>query len=252
MPNILVLEDDYIQRKNLARIIRQLGDIYTVYEASNVYEAMSISKNHIIDLFYIDILLNSSSGINFAVHLRQSDTYKLTWIVFVTSYKEYMLPAFKKAHCYDYILKPYDKEVIENETRLLTSDNKNKLWLNELDEDYIIVNIKNVQVKIFTAEIIFVEVFIRTSVIHTPSGPYRIDYLSLTRLRNMIHNPNIIQSHRSYLVNTKFIKSIEKTVDKTSYKIHFYNTDAQALLGRNYKDEVLEKFNQSKGEQQHG
>lgn len=255
MRNILVLEDDFIQRKNLAKIIRQLGDIYNVLEASSVKEAMAISNSTLIDVFFIDIVINNSSGLNFALELRENNIYKLTWIVFVTSYKEYMVSAFKKTHCYDYILKPYDREVIENEIKLLISDTKTKAQLRQLneklDENYIIVNIKNVEVKIFTNEIIFVEVFVRTSIIHTPSGPFKIDYLSLTRLHSMIKDPHIVQSHRSYLVNTKYIRSIEKTNDKTAYKLHFYNTESEALLGRNYKQSVLEKFQNSMGENHH-
>jgi len=104
MYNILILEDDCIQLKTLSDIVRQTGHIYQVYEASNTTEALKIAKQERIDLFYLDINLKNESGLKFAQEIRRIERYRLTWIIFVTIYKEYMLSAFKKIHCYDYIV----------------------------------------------------------------------------------------------------------------------------------------------------
>ncbi|MCM0647522.1 LytTR family DNA-binding domain-containing protein [Clostridium swellfunianum] len=247
MYNILVLENDCIQLRTLSEIIRQAGDMFNVYEASSISEAFEIAEQVRIDLFYIDINLNEDSGLNFALEMRKKDRYKLTWIVFVTIYKDYMLSAFKKIHCYDYILKPYNKQYIQKLTRLLLSEGKAQVAVTAAREKYIIVDVKNIQVKIYVSEIIFVEVFIRTSIIHTINGAFTINYLSLKKLYSMINDENIIQSHRSFLVNTKYISKIEKTTDKTSYKIYFYNTSETALLGYNYKKAILDKFSNGQG-----
>lgn len=243
MYNILVLEDDRIQLKTLSEIIKQSGDMYQVYETTNATEAFKIAEQKMIDLFYVDINLKNESGLKFALEIRKIEKYRLNWIIFVTIYKEYMLSAFKKVHCYDYILKPYNKENIQGITKLLLSDSREQVAATEIKEKFIIVPIKNIQVKIFVNEIIFVEVFIRTSIIHTINGSFTIDYLSLTKLNSMIDDKNILQSHRSYLVNIKYISKIEKTNNKTSYKIYFYNTDKTALLGNNYKKCIMDRFN---------
>lgn len=243
MYNILILEDDCIQLRTLANIIKQSGAMYQVYEATNTEEAIKIAHQQMIDLFYVDINLKNESGLNFASKIRKMGRYRLTWIVFVTIYKEFMLSAFKKIHCYDYILKPYNKENIQRTTKFLLSDHCGQVAVTEIKEKFIIVPVKNIQVKIFINEIIFVEVFIRTSIIHTINGSFTIDYLSLKKLNSMINDKNILQSHRSYLVNIKYINKIEKTNDKTSYKIYFYNTDKTALLGNNYKKCIMDRFN---------
>jgi DNA-binding LytR/AlgR family response regulator len=242
MYNILILEDDCIQLKTLSDIVKQTGHIYQVYEASNTTEALKIAKQERIDLFYLDINLKDESGLKFAQEIRRIEKYKLTWIIFVTIYKEYMLSAFKKIHCYDYIVKPYNKENIQRVTKGLLSDNKIQVAVTEVRDKFIIAPIKNIQVKIFVNEIVFVEVFIRTSIIHTINGSFSIDYLSLKKLNSMIDDKNILQSHRSYLVNVKYINKIEKTNDKTAYKIYFYNTDKTALLGHSYKKCIMDKF----------
>jgi DNA-binding LytR/AlgR family response regulator len=243
MYNILVLEDDCIQLKTLSDIIKQSGDIYQVYETNNTAEALKISQQEMIDLFYIDINLKNESGLEFALEIRKIEKYRLNWIIFVTIYKEYMLSAFKKIHCYDYIVKPYNKENIQRITKLLLSESNAQIAVTKIREKFIIVPIKNVQVKIFVNEIIFVEVFIRTSIIHTINDFFTIDYLSLKKLNSVMEDKNILQSHRSYLVNIKYINKIEKTNDKTSYKIYFYNTDKTALLGNNYKKCIMDRFN---------
>lgn len=243
MYNILIIEDDCIQLKSLSDIIKQSGTMYMIYEAQNTSEAYRIANQKRIDLFYIDVNLKSESGLKFAQEIRKNDNYKLTWIIFVTIYKDYMLSAFKKIHCYDYILKPYDKENIQRLTKLLLSDGRAQVAVTENNDRFIIVQVKNIQVKIFVSEIIFVEVFIRTSIIHTINGSFTIDYLSLKKLHTMISHKNILQSHRSYLVNVKYISKIEKSNDKTSYKIYFYDTDKIALLGYSYKKSVMSRFN---------
>lgn len=247
MYNILILENDCIQLKTLSNIIKQTGDFYEIYEATNIKEALEIAEKRTIDLFYIDIYLNDESGIKFALEIRKKERYKLTWIIFVTIYKNYMLDAFKKIHCYDYILKPYDIDSIQKVTKLLLLDSGAQVAATRVKEKFIIVNVKNIQVKIFVYEIIFVEVYIRTSIIHTINGSFTIDYLSLKKLYSMINDKNILQSHRSYLVNIKYINKIEKTNDKTSYKIYFSNTKETALLGQNYKKAVMDSFTNAKG-----
>ncbi|MEG0775271.1 LytTR family DNA-binding domain-containing protein [Clostridium sp.] len=243
MYNILILEDDCIQLKTLSDIIKQLDLIYHVYEARNIEEAIKIAAMERIDLFFIDINLRNESGLKFALEIRKIKSYRLTWIIFVTIYKDYMLSAFKKIHCYDYILKPYNKENIQNITKRLLSDCRDQVEVTETSENFIIVPIKNIQVKISVNEIIFVEVFIRTSIIHTIHGSFTIDYLSLKKLNSMIEDKYILQSHRSYLVNLKYINKIEKSNDKTSYKIYFNNTDKTALLGHSYKKCIMDNFN---------
>lgn len=247
MYNILILEDDCIQLKTLSGIIKQCDKSYQVYEANDIAEAIKISKQVKINLFFIDINLNNESGLNFAYEIRRMDSYGLTWIVFVTIYKEYMLSAFKKVHCYDYILKPYNKKNIQNLTKRLLSDNRQQIAVTEIKKKFIIVPIKNIQVKIFVNEVIFVEVFIRTSIIHTINGSFTIDYLSLKKLNAMIDYEDILQSHRSYLVNIKYISKIEKTNDKTSYIIYFNNTDKTALLGYSFKKNILDRFSDPVG-----
>ena len=115
MINILIAEDNSIQRKNLIKMI---------YEAESKEEALKILQEVYIDFFYIDISLKNSSGLDLALELRKIEKYKFNWIIFTTTHIQYMIKAFKEVHCYDYILKPYDKDEVIKMTKLLTSNRR--------------------------------------------------------------------------------------------------------------------------------
>lgn len=236
MFNILLVEDDEIQRNNLKKMINELGDIYTIFEASNTKDALNISINGHIDLFYVDVNIHDDSGINFALEVRKQSKYKLTWIVFITSYVEYMLEAFKKVHCYDYILKPYEKEKIQDITKLLINSTQNLYPSSPLEKKSIIVNSKDIDIKIFVEDIYFIEVYLHTSIIHTKNGEYKVDRLPLKKISSILNVNNIMQCHRSYLVNLDHIKCIENN------NIYFYNYDKIAQVTRNFKRTLLDNF----------
>ena len=50
-------------------------------------------------------------------------------------------------------------------------------------------------------------------------------------------NIGIVRCHKSYLVNTRFIKGIEKWGDR-AYQISFFKTDKKALLSRSHAKNI--------------
>ena len=103
---ILLVEDDVIQNKNLARMIEKYYLDIKVYKAFSVKEALDIVKNQKIDLIFEDINLPDGTGIDLAKKIRQIEGYELTGIVFITSEMFQVVDAFKNTHCYDFLVKP--------------------------------------------------------------------------------------------------------------------------------------------------
>lgn len=66
MVNILVLEDNAFQRKILVETIRQMGEHFIIYEGDSEKEGLEIANEREISLFYVDISLKDSSGLDFA------------------------------------------------------------------------------------------------------------------------------------------------------------------------------------------
>ena len=239
--NVLIVEDDKIQRKSLKKMLQQIGEDINIYEAEDKDEALEITSKNNIDIFYIDIYLKNSSGLDFAMELRKIPKYEFSFIIFLTTHVEYITQAFKQVHCYDYIIKPYDAtEVVDMTKRFMLHGNN----IKDTPEDkrYIVLEIsKGINVKIYVDEIIFIEVNLRNCMIHTINGVYKVNRLALEKILKLINCSNIIQCHKSFATNIKHIKKIE-SVDSKLSEIYFENYDENALLGYKFKNIIMEQF----------
>lgn len=162
--SIIIVEDDSIQRDILKRMILSVCDFVKIYEADSEMSALEIILNNDINMFLIDISLKQSSGLDLAMKIRSISKYEFRQIIFLTTHMEYITQAFKQTHCYDYIVKPYDKndvqamlnKIILNET----SDLNNKVdnYSEEKDKEIVITLKNGVYVGIKVNDIIFIEV----------------------------------------------------------------------------------------------
>lgn len=243
MKTILLVEDDINQRQNLKKMLQEIDADLKIYEAQDKDEALEILNNVFIELFFIDISLKSSSGLDIALEIRKIPKYEFSWIIFLTTHAQYMLQAFKEIHCYDYILKPYEKnEVIELTEKLISGTYRSNIPVDE--RKYAVFEMKKgISVKIYIDQIIFIEVSIRTCIVHTKQGKYELKRVSLKKALELIDCDEIIQSHKSFVVNINYIKGIESISSRLS-NIYFDNYGEKALLGYRFKDIVVESFKQ--------
>jgi DNA-binding LytR/AlgR family response regulator len=241
MVNILVVEDDKLQAKNLIKMIKESKENVSILQAESENEALIIANETIIDIFFLDISLKDSSGLNLAYKLREIEKYKLSWIIFVTTLKQHMFPAFKEIHCYDYLIKPYSKNTVLEMTRNLIDDIKNKEKAKTAKREYVVFDSNNISIKIYLEDIYFIEVRLRTTVVHTVDGQYEINRMSLKSVIEKICNNNyLLQAHRSYVINLKKINKIEKE-SVNAWKAYFQGYNEIAFIGSKYK-ENLDKF----------
>lgn len=242
MKSILLVEDDINQRRNLKKMLQEIDCSLRIYEAQDKYGALEILNNENIELFFIDISLKNSSGLDLALELRKIPKYELSWIVFLTTNVQYMFQAFKEIHCYDYIIKPYEKdEVIKLTKKLISGTYINNIAINE--RKYVVFEInKGISTRLYIDEIIFIEISLRTCIVHTKQGKYEIKRLTLKKALELIDSDDIMQCHKSFAVNINHINGIESISSRLS-NIHFDNYDKTALLGYMFKNMVEEKFN---------
>lgn len=237
---VILVEDDVIQNKNLARIIEKNYLDIKVYQAYNVKEALKMIKEKQMDLIFQDINLPDGTGIELAKEIRKVPGYELTGMVFITSEMFQVVEAFKNTHCYDFLVKPYSVDDIK---RIIEVFKKDKVEVKEEKGKYSIISIdNNVSVKVYHEDIIFVEYILRKCIIHTVKSVIECKTLTLGKLLGEIESENIIQSHKSYIVNTKYIDKINKQYSKL-WDISFMGTDNIAQLSSKFKDDVFESWN---------
>lgn len=241
MINILIVEDDSKQRENIVKMIQGIDESLNIYEAESKEEAIKILEETFIDFFYIDISLKNSSGLELAFEIRKTEKYKFNWIIFITTHIQYMLQAFKEIHCYDYIIKPYDKEEVIKMTKELIEGSHIYNEQENKDKQVIFDLKNNISIKLNIDEIIFIEVNFRMMTMHTKNGSYEVKKLSLSKALEMINCDNIVQSHKSFVINTSHIKKIESISSKL-WEINFSYCEEKAFLSYKFKDIVMERF----------
>ncbi|AJA48574.1 two component transcriptional regulator, LytTR family [Clostridium pasteurianum DSM 525 = ATCC 6013] len=241
MKNILVAEDDIKQCENLKKMLYMIDAEFNIHEAQDKDQALKISNNVHIDLFFIDISLKNSSGLELALDLRKISRYEFSWMVFLTTHVEYLTQAFKQAHCYDYIVKPYDKDEIISMIKKFSAHAKNNS-VQEKERKSVFLDLKSgVSMKFYIDEIIFIESSMRTCIVNTIRDSYTLKKVSLKNILKLINCNYIIQSYKSFLVNINYIKFIEK-IDSRLSELYFEKSSKKALLGYKFKNSVLEKL----------
>jgi len=117
---ILIIEDELIIAKSLARQLKQLG--YEVIGiASNGEKALEIVEASSPDLIFMDVVIaGDMDGIETAKRIQRNRNLP---IIYVTAYgDEYTLRRIQESGNSEYILKPYQKQEIEEAIIMALSD----------------------------------------------------------------------------------------------------------------------------------
>lgn len=251
MYSIILVEDDHMQRKILKKMISSMHKFIMIHEADSENSALELVEKYDINLFLIDISLRESSGLSLALKIRRIPKYEFRNIIFLTTHMEYITQAFKQTHCYDYIMKPYDEneiqvmlnKIILNETNIVSSGNE--MFYTE-DNREIVITLKNgVYVGIKIIDILFIEVKGKNCQVNTLNGVYIAINTTLKKMLQLIKCDYIIQSHRSFAVNKKYIYKIERIDSKLS-EVYFEDYPETAMLGYKFKEKVISEFKKGK------
>lgn len=105
MNKILIVDDESLSRKKIARFLNDRPETFTILEASNGLEALDIIEKENPDVVFLDIEMPEMNGMDL-IHSLPSPSFHL---VFQTAYSEYAVKAFEK-NAIDYILKPFTQE----------------------------------------------------------------------------------------------------------------------------------------------
>lgn len=102
----MVVDDEAVARRRIARLLAERDDIELVGEASGGQAALEAIERLMPDLVFLDVQMPDLDGFQVLQHL---DVGHLPAIIFVTAYDQYAVKAFE-ASAVDYLLKPYDSD----------------------------------------------------------------------------------------------------------------------------------------------
>ena len=214
--DVIICEDNNIQRTKLESVIIEeinssnlnINISQSTSNPKEIIEYISISENKNF-IFFLDIELNSDlNGIELAHIIRKYAPQG--YIVFVTSHAELTLLTFEyKVQVMDYILK-FNSKILRSEISecLIEAYNDCKN-VNNIGKRYISIDVGNKVVNFNADDILFFETE-RDHKISIHSFDEHIEfYCSLKKIEKLMP-PYFYKVHRSYIVNTRNIKSIDK------------------------------------------
>ncbi|ACA58687.1 LytR/AlgR family response regulator transcription factor [Candidatus Desulforudis audaxviator] len=204
----LIVDDEYPAREELRYLLGRCGSVQVIGEAADAQEALKLIKAVAYDVIFLDIRMPGISGIGLARELRTQKNAPV--VVFVTAYEEYALDAFGVG-AVDYLIKPVtEKRLSEVIARL------KERFRPEKDKPFAAVAItrRGNIVPVPTQEITHIYAESDRVIVCTAgeraSAPYTLEELA-RRLPQDI----FFRSHRSFIVNLKFIKEIKPDLNGT-------------------------------------
>lgn len=229
MGAILIVEDNILIAKGLAKIINSIDDKLEITITGYAEKALNYAKDNNYDAFILDIQLEDYSGIELAKNIREIDEYKLTPIVFITAIPTRELMAFKEIHCYDYIIKPFREEEIREALETIIHYGIKKEDKSEIFK----INQKSYSYVLRKDEIIYIESRNKDLLLITINEEIKLSNYSIHKILEELGN-GFIQCHRGYIINIKYI--IRGNHVDNSIKLR--GTDEVIPIGRKYKEHV--------------
>ncbi|MHC1724038.1 MAG: LytR/AlgR family response regulator transcription factor [Aminipila sp.] len=241
MIKILVVEDsekDLLLYKNVLKKIEGVQ----AYYASSGEEALEILKEDYIDIFILDIELPGISGLELAGKIRELPDYTLTLIMFITGYEKNQLEAFKKFHCYDYIIKPFGSREFHKKIILLIKNISVQKQKKSRVKMLLYPDV-NKEILVPVDQIVYAEISNRHCYLYTDlqEEPFKSSIIILKELVDEVDDPYFIQCHKSYAVNIKKIKQVERQ-NYRLWTITLQNSEHKLYISNKYYDLIDEKI----------
>ncbi len=237
--NCLIIEDNYVQREFMKRLVQELSEEVLVYDVDNLQEAYQILLENTIDLFIIDIVLdrnkkNDISGVKLANVVRDIPYYAFTPIIFVTSLIDPKLFAYSNLHCFCYLEKPFSQEEARSVIRdaMEYSTPKKELSTFCLRKGGILFPIQ-------VDDIVYIESFNRSILIYRKDGKTdKMPYMTCRQILQEAGNSSLLQCNRSVIVNKNYIWS----VDRVNRYIVLRDCGKQVDIGVTYLKKVMSEL----------
>lgn len=226
--NILILEDDLTQLEILHKMLKtRWSDFhYTCCDSyKSAHTAIALKK---YDILILDIRLsqteNDFNGIHFASYLRSLPAYRTTPILFITCITHKMQMCINKLHCYSYIEKPYNQDMVINAVSSIITNQTDHSQRNCLT----IKLLNDVNTHISFSDILYIEVKGHNLIFVCLEDRFTSSSYSLTSVSELLP-AYFLRCHRKFILNANFMTNYDKTN-------LYINIKSQSIpIGRSFK-----------------
>ena len=220
---VFVVEDEYLARERLKRLLKEVKEVEIVGEAETKEEALKRILETEPEVLILDIKLPDGTGLELAKEV--IDKGIKPYIIFATAYGEYAVEAFK-LNAVDYLLKPYELEDIKRAIeRVKNLEERERNFVSvarfvSAEHDLLIpAKASNRVVLLKPDEIYYIKAELSETLIRTKDKEY-LSKRKLYEFEELLAHRGFFKVHKSYIVNLSKIKEM-KVVEQSKFLIFF-------------------------------
>lgn len=238
--SVLIIEDDVEQLSMLKQLVLTAGEKAEAFTADNVALAYRMLMEKTIDIFLVDIILDTTkpgdtSGIRLVERLRKIPKYMFTPVIFITSLEDPTMYAYTDLNCIGYIEKPFDPACIIRLVKKAlnyTTERRKDISLT-FRKDGILYPVK-------LKEIVYMESLNHVMCVHITNGSVlEIPHKTCKSVLREEDTTNcLLQCGRGILVNREYIQGIDTTNKLLMLKSGF----GMVNIGSRYKRRLITEF----------
>jgi two-component system LytT family response regulator len=222
----VIVDDEAAGRKAVRDSCRVHPDIQILAECDSGADALEVIREQRPHVAFLDVQMKPLTGIDVAVQLSAEDT---PVIVFVTAFDQYAVRAFE-LNAVDYLLKPFDADrfgqtlerIRARVGERLTLDARKQLRELVLaaareiraspspnEDQRLIIEVGGRVSFVDPLEVEYIEVDRNYVVIAVGQHSYKVR-ATLAEIEERLSLPRFVRVHRSAIINTTMIASVEK------------------------------------------
>ncbi|OXG07356.1 LytTR family two component transcriptional regulator [Flavobacterium araucananum] len=234
----VIIDDEPLAVELLEDFVRKVDSLELISTFNNAIDAVSFINQNNVDLIFLDIQMPHFSGIDFLNTIE-----KKPLVIFTTAFSDYAVEGFNLG-AVDYLVKPipfhrFLKSVVRAQQVLNPATAIQAISENttapELEQDFMFVRAEYENVKMNFSDILFIEGLKDYVKIYTTDNKFTLTLISLIKLENLLSSKGFSRIHRSYIINIKHVKSIQKNKVLIS--------DKRIPISESYKNSFFERIN---------
>ena len=234
----LIVDDEPLALDVLETFIQRVEGLELVGRCENGIQAFNLLQKGGVDLLFLDIEMPTLDGLELLRSLHNPPK-----VIITTAYRDYAVESYE-LDVVDYLVKPipfhrFLKSVvraqqINNPTVPVQTVSEN-VSAPEVEQDFMFVRAEYENVKMNFSDILFIEGLKDYVKIYTTDNKFTLTLISLIKLENLLSSKGFSRIHRSYIINIKHVKSIQKNKVLIS--------DKRIPISESYKNSFFEKIN---------
>ncbi|WP_121643056.1 LytR/AlgR family response regulator transcription factor [Bacillus vallismortis] len=215
MLTVLIVDDEMLARDELAYLLKRANkEEMIINEAENIESAFDQMMDQKPDLLFLDVDLSGENGFDIAKRLKKMKHPPA--VVFATAYDQYALKAFE-VDALDYLTKPFDEERLLQTLKKYKKASRDIVELEQnshAGQHKLALSVGESIVIVDTKDVIYAGTEDGHVNVKTFENSYTVSD-TLVVIEKKLPDADFIRVHRSFVVNTEYIKEIQPWFNST-------------------------------------